>query len=120
MIVLLIFLIMNIFKKFYYGLRLREAARKADKQHELFGNRFYVMPAADGRLIIMDKKNFRRLKHKHYISRDVSTADLMRECFYFTPFRNGDGFITNSQRQLKAKQYFDWIQATTKKGSHAK
>ena len=66
---------MNIFRKIRASLRLREAVRQADEKHKETGERYYVMPAGGkkGQLIIMDRKNFRKLKQKA----NASTARLM-------------------------------------------
>lgn len=112
---------MNIFSKFYHYLQLREAVKQADKAHLLNGQRFYVMPAQDGKLIVIDRRNFRALKSKHYINRDTNLHDMLSECFYFTPHRNGDGYILPTTRRQKVIQYFQWVEAMKqlkkKKGS---
>ena len=50
----------------YYNLRdylrYREAVEIADAAHEKDSDRYYVMPSMDGKLIIVDRKNFRLLK----------------------------------------------------------
>jgi hypothetical protein len=89
----------------------REAIRKADRAHSKDGNRYYVMPSAEGKLLIMDRDNFRILKHKHYISRKATVQDLLNECFYFTPYRNGDCAITRDILDIKRKQYLSWCRA---------
>jgi hypothetical protein len=102
---------MNIFKKLRASLRLREAIRQADNAHREEGGRYYVMPMGGnrGQLIIMDRSNFRKLKHKNYISRKASVSDLERECFYCTPYRNGTGELPPSVIEMKRKSYFSWI-----------
>ena len=79
---------MNIFRKIRASLRLREAVRQADEKHKETGERYYVMPAGGkkGQLIIMDRKNFRKLKQKGSsiiirlwatLNANASTARLM-------------------------------------------
>lgn len=111
---------MNIFVKFMAYVRLQEAIRLADNQHRNNGQRFYVMPAADGKLIIMDRKNFRGLKRKHYINGNATQRDLLVECFYFTPTRDGNGAITPEQLRLKTAQYYAWVNATRALNRHRK
>lgn len=81
---------MNIFRKIRASLRLREAVRQADEKHKETGERYYVMPAGGkkGQLIIMDRKNFRKLKQKGYINHNTFVGDLERECFYCTTYGN--------------------------------
>ena len=108
---------MNIFQRFKASLRLREAIRMADKAHLSTGNRFYVLPrnGSNGKeLIVMDRKNFRKLKLKHYINGEVRVFDLVRECFYCTPYANGNQFLSEADRKKKVRQYFAWVDADRK------
>ena len=100
---------MNIFKKIRAALRYNEAVRQADKEHRETGERYYVMPNGNGKLIIMDRSNFRRLKHKHYISHKCSVRDLESECFYCTPYRNGKGELSKEVRYLKRQQCINFV-----------
>ena len=105
---------MNIFRKFKASLRLREAIKMADKAHSQTGKRYYVMPQHNSggkRLIVMDRYNFRRLKLKHYIHNEASVFDLIRECFYCTPYRNGNQYLAPEDRKKKVIQYFAWVEA---------
>lgn len=108
---------MNVFRKFVAYLQLREAVSRADKAHEKNGERYYVMPQQTGgkpKLIIMDRRNFRILRSKHYISRNSNVNDLIAECFYFTPYSNGSGYITEDFRKRKVQQFFAWMDAQRK------
>lgn len=102
---------MNIFKKFRASLRLFEAIRQADKAYEETGERHYVMPTSgkSGQLIIMDRRNFRKLKHKGYITKNANIGDLEKECFYCTPYRNGEGAMPDMVVRMKKQEYFKWI-----------
>lgn len=97
---------MNNIKRFFVALRLFEAVRQADKKHRETGERYYVMPNGNnGKLIIMDRFNFRKLKQKGYVSSNTFVRDLQRECFYCTPYRNGQGKLTAEVIALKRYQY---------------
>lgn len=108
---------MSLFSQFKASLRLREAIRMADKAHIATGNRYYVMPrnGSNGKeLIVMDRKNFRKLKLKHYINGDVRVFDLVRECFYCTSYANGSQYLSEADRKKKVQQYFAWVEADRK------
>ena len=90
---------------------LREACRQADEKHLAGGGRFYVLGTTDGKLIVTDKKNYRGLKRKGYIDRNATTQDALNECFYFTPFKDGHGYITKETLAIKRKQYLSWCDA---------
>lgn len=104
---------MNIFQRFFYYLRLRRAVALADEAYLSTGTRHYVMPGSGPRceLLVMDRRNFRKLKQKGYISDRALVADMVKESFYFTPHRNGDGYLSETDRRRKMRQYFSWIEA---------
>lgn len=101
---------LNRFQKLKAVLRLREAVRKAEEAHSKTGERYYVMPlsSSNGKLIIMDRFNFRKLKQKGYITHKAHVFDLEKECFYFTPYRNGTSGILPEVESLKRQQYYRW------------
>jgi hypothetical protein len=103
---------MNIFRKFRATLRLREAVKLANKAHQQTGKRYYVMPSvgSNGKLIVMDRQNFRKLKQKRYVSNQAHIFDLVRECFYCTPYANGDQYLSEADRKKKVGQYFAWLE----------
>ena len=107
---------MNILRKFRASLRLTEAIRQANEAHKETGARYYVMPAngTNGRLFIIDRDNFRKLKQKGHITHEATVADLEKECFYCTPYRNGEGSLPDSVARLKRKEYFKWVDKTEK------
>lgn len=100
---------MNIFKKIKAEIVYSLAVRKADNAHSENGERYYVMPSEDGRLVVVDRRNFRILKRKNYISKDASVADMQRECFYCTPYRNGKGGMPSDIAALKHSIFLDWF-----------
>lgn len=108
---------MNIFKKIRASLRLAEAVRQADKAHAETGGRYYVMPASGkkGQLIIMDRYNFRKLKHKGYITNEATVADLERECFYCTPYRDGGCAMPPEIVRMRRKIYYKWLESISRR-----
>lgn len=106
---------MNIFKRIRATLRLNEAVRQADKAHRETGERYYVIPNGDeGNLIIMDRFNFRKLKHKGYLPRKAVVRDLEISCFYCTPYRNGNGILPKEVINFKRKQYMKFLEKSKK------
>lgn len=94
---------MNIFKKIKAEIVYSLAVRKADNAHGENGERYYVMPSEDGRLVVVV------LKRKNYIPKDASVADMQRECFYCTPYRNGKGEMPADIIALKHSAFLDWF-----------
>jgi hypothetical protein len=107
---------MNIFKKIKMSLRFQDAIRRANDAHKENNHRYYVMPIfnTDGHLVVMDRQNFRMLKQKGYISDKVKVNDLLRECFYCTPYSNGTGALDDYTLKLKRKQFFAWVDSIKK------
>ena len=127
-----IFSVKNLFRINWYRylrdyLRLRAAIQTADEQHAKDGDCYYVMPSTDGTLIIMDRKNFRALKRKHYVGKTITLNDLKRECFYRTPFPYGRLPLSPADLKEKANSYYAWAsfqhnikKAKKNKKQHAK
>lgn len=104
---------MNIFQRFRASLQLREAIKKADNAWRLTGRRHYVLPTFGGsqRLIIMDRKNFRIFKQKHYIKPNATIRDVERECFYCTAYADGNNYLTDEQKAVKRQNFYNWCEA---------
>lgn len=102
---------MKLYRRFKAYLALREAIRKADDANARGGGRFYVLGTGDGKLIVTDKKNYRGLKRKGYINKNATTQDALDECFYFTPYKDGHGYITPEILAIKRQQYLSWCDA---------
>ena len=111
---------MNIFQQFFAYLRLREAVRKADEAYRLHRRRYYVLPGPARSLLVMDRSNFRILKRKGYIDQKALTQDAAIESFYFTPYADGSGSISEPDRRHKVRQYFSWYQNRLKEAKKRK
>lgn len=96
---------MNIFKKIKAEIVYSLAVRKANNAHSEKGERYYVMPSEDGRLVVVDRRNFSILKR----NKDASVADMQRACFYCTPYRNGKGEMPADITALKHSAFLDWF-----------
>lgn len=106
---------MNIVKKLKYYLMLRKAVMMADEAHEQNGHRYYVMPTDDGRLVVLDRTNFRILKRKNYIARSATVGHLLSECFYHTAYCSGKGAMPDDVRKNKRRTFWLWAKYACKK-----
>lgn len=104
---------MKIIRIFLAKLQLREAVKKADNAYLKDNHRYFVMPTAglDGKLIVLDRNNFRELKRKGYINKNTSVKDLIRESFYYTPNSGGNDALPDFGKRVKAKSFFNWKEA---------
>lgn len=105
---------MNIFRKFKAFLMLYEAVQQADSARVQYGRRFYVMPTQDGKLVVMDKYDLRRMKVKHLIDKNCNVETLLQESFYFTPLASGLGEIDPQDRKNRERAYYRWYDLTYK------
>lgn len=101
---------MNIFKKFVAFLRFREAVKRADEEHQRIKRRYYVLPTLDEKLVIVDRKNFRELRRKHYIHRGVKVPDLIKQSLYHTPDAREMGGTPASLLKQRFKEYITWLE----------
>ena len=113
---------MKIIRRFIASLQLREAVKQADKAYQENNHRYFVMPSSglDGKLIILDRNNFRGLKQKGYIDKNVSVKDLVRESFYYTPNAGGNDALPEYGIKVKAQSFFNWKEAIRLKKKHLK
>lgn len=107
---------MNIFEKIVAKLRFKEAVRRADEAHAKNGQRYYILPTKGGKLVIMDRKNFRLLRHKRYIVRGAKVPELVVRSLYFTPYRNGEGGMTESARKRAFVRYLAFLEKEKRGG----
>lgn len=99
---------MNIITYLRTILRLKYAIDRADEAHQKTGDRYYVLPGPNDKLIILNRRQFRSLKKQGRISHRARILDLQKECFYCTPYQNGVGALSPHIRQLKRKMYLEY------------
>lgn len=102
--------------------RLNKAIRLADKMHDKYGRRFYVMPLFEGsgHLIVIDRVNFRQMKAKGYIDRSTRMINLEMECFYRTPHRSGVDPMQPETLKEKTDMYLEYCQIMRQRGKMIK
>jgi len=110
---------MNIFVKLKALLQLRKAISMANAAYSERPQRYYIVPSLDARgkrqLVIVDKRNFRKLRAKHYIPAEANMNSLFVECVYCTPHANGSGALTKEMIDDKRKMYLDWVALYSKR-----
>ena len=107
----------NPFFRFVDYLRYREAVNQANKAYQKTGHRHYVMPyikkkGGKPELVITNRKNFRILKQKGYINRKATVFNLVDECFYCTPYANGNGYLDKETLKQKLELYYSYCKST--------
>lgn len=99
---------MNIFKKLKYYLMYRRAVIMANDNYNATATRHYVMPTPQGKLMVVDRSNFRLLKRKHYINPNATLGHLAAECFYHTPQRDGTRAMSPQVAKARRTLYWQW------------
>lgn len=122
---------MRLLRKFYIWLYsnidLWLAIQKADKAYRgeyvigenkdkskryLVGRtRYYVMPDADDKLIIMNRRQMHKLRVMRVMSNEAKVRHLMKESFYYTPDGSGEG-IHDTLKEYKRKKYIEYRMKT--------
>lgn len=131
---------MNTLRKFYIWLYsnidLWLAIQKADQAYRgkyVFGEnrdkskrylvgktRYYVMPDANDKLIIMNRRQMHKLRTMRAMSNEAKVKHLTNESFYFTPDGAGIG-INGGLKEYKRKMYFIYrMQAYEKRKAERK
>lgn len=107
---------MNLFKRIFYSFRLKKAIQLADDSHANDGERYYVIPSTEKgiKLIVLNRRNFRILKSKGYISRKASVMNLDSESFYATPYRDGSRTPSQFELDLRRQAYLFWVEQKLK------
>lgn len=105
---------MNVFKKLRAYLRFKEAVKQADEAYQKHNHRFYVLPDHNGNLIIMDRRNFRILRRKKYISRLATVPELSFNSVYHTPDAKGEGGIATDDLKMKFREYVTYLRIMEK------
>ena len=100
---------MNPVKKVKAYLMLREAVIKANAAHAKNGSRYYVVPSTDGKLIVLNRDDLKRLRMKHYTSHKTTTHDLLSSCFYHTSHANGTGAMSDEVAEARRQAFFEWF-----------
>lgn len=94
------------FKRVRCWMRYAEAVSQADAAHISDGDRYYVVPFNHGgRLMVVNRHNFRLLKRKGYISTKKSMQDVQHGAFYYTANRAGVGMDEATKKEREQLYY---------------
>jgi hypothetical protein len=99
---------MKIIKKVKARIAFTLAVRRAEDAHAKDSDRYFVLPSGDGKLVIVDKMNFKRLKRKHYVGRNHTPSRLIDECFYYTANCFEGGMDKERVKKMR-RSYTDWV-----------
>lgn len=93
---------------------IERAIRMANEAHTNEQDRFYVLPTKDGKLIVMNRFRFRKLKQKGYIPWNATVSDLAAESFYHTPYKDGRGAMSKFAMKKRRIAFYKWQELVLK------
>ena len=104
--------VMRVFRRLAAMVQYEKAVEKAETALMMTGQRQYVVCGMDGekrKLVIMDRRNFRMLRMKHYIRQGMDVKALKEKCVYCTGYANGSGVMTVASRRNGKKRALKWM-----------
>ena len=106
---------MKIFKKIlkpFYKLRAtiayENAVRNAEEQLASTGDRTYVIKSGS-KLLLINRKNFRKMKKRGIIKKTATILDLQQNCYYCTSYVNGKDQMPDEVVKIKKKQCINYL-----------
>ena len=109
----------------YDAIRLRYAIYLADSKQRAYNKQYFVLPDGDGKLRVLCKADIKALKRGvvvkakgsdkgvrvRLMSKRVTHMDVMRECFYYTPYNLNSAQEDEWRRESasKSRAWLEWI-----------
>ncbi len=106
-------------EKAYRGEYVIGENKDKSKRYLVGRTRYYVMPDADDKLIIMNRRQMHKLRVMRVMSNEAKTRHLMKESFYYTPDGSGDG-IHGKLKEHKRKMYIEYRMQSYEKRKEAR
>lgn len=99
--------IIHFFRYQFFSLRYKYAVLMADRAHKNspLHDRYFVMPDERDRLIVINRKSFRKFKLYGKIVQKAMVGDMIKECFYMTPDRGENNKLPARIVEGKRKMY---------------
>lgn len=90
-----------------HALKMKLAIRLADMKQKAFNKRYFIMllelPSGD-RLVSINNDEFKKLKLKKWLPKDMSYLDLEDQSFYQTPLSKNN--TVNKKERIRAKEKY--------------
>lgn len=94
-------------EKAYRGEYIIGVNKDKSKRYLVGNTRYYVMPDADDKLIIMNRRQMHKLRTMKMMSNEAKVRHLKGESFYYTPDGSGNT-IDKDLKEFKRKKYFEY------------
>lgn len=95
--------IKNIIKRIKSELMYHRAVVMADRAQAKYGCDYFVMPTESGKLIIINKEEYRVFRNHKWTPKSVKTRDLYRECLYHTSCHSKKARVAKKRKYLRWK-----------------
>ena len=106
-----------------HALKLRLAVNLADMKQRAYNKRYFVVTAVTGydkngrekeKLVSINKDDFKMLKRRKWLPKDMDYLKLSETCFYQTELRKNNSLNAEERRKAKDK-YMKYALNTKKK-----
>lgn len=105
---------MNIYRKIKALLTFNYAINKANDAAKRSNRKYYALFSKTGEVLVLSRKDFRRLRRKGYLNENATMEDLKWRAFYST----GEDMDIKTVRALFLRQYGLYLTMRKKKRGH--
>lgn len=105
------------FKLFRARLVYNYAVYKAKQRNYMDGKRYYVVMSDNGKLMVIDKDVFYRIRHKGIMPKDIKPRMLTKIAVWYTRGMykgKASAEMAEKQKDEKYEKYISYIQALKK------
>lgn len=86
-----------------------QAVQQAEETMQTTGDRTYIIKGQGHKLLLVNRKYFRRFKKMGIIKPTATILDLQQQCFYCTSYPNGKDPMPADVVKVKKQQAIDWL-----------
>lgn len=90
-------------------IQLKYAVREAEKKYRQRNVRYYVIPNFEHRLITRNRYEIRKYHTDGYFDYSAKMDNFKEECFYYTPYANGQETISVKEQEAKRKAWLNYV-----------
>ncbi|MEG1544911.1 MAG: hypothetical protein RR382_10375 [Tannerellaceae bacterium] len=90
-------------------IKYRYAVKLADDAHKKSGERYFVMPNENDKLIVINRNTFRKFKMRGQIVHEAAVKDMIKESFYLTACKDETHPVHPSVKEAKRLMYLEYV-----------
>lgn len=90
-------------------IQLKYAIKEAEEKYKKGNVRYYVIPNFNHKLITCSRAEIRRYRTEGYFDHSAKMDNFKDECFYYTPYANGQDPISVGRKENKRKLWLNYV-----------